>query len=110
MSFYFKVFFVCRTLFENRKPYLFSFTSLRIMSIYFCTLSLFQWSFRTHFPLGLYSRLKKEQMHEELQQKLDCDEHIKEIQSQLEENLSNLKNCRLNFTAQKSKSVRGNER
>lgn len=40
--------------------------------------------------MGLYSRLKKERMHEELQ-KLNCDEHIKEIKSQLEEKSVELK-------------------
>ena len=44
-----------------------------------------------HFPLGLYSHLKKERMHEELQKKLHCDERIKEIKSRLDKKSVELK-------------------
>lgn len=54
-----------------------------------------QWSFRARsnkrFPLVLYSRLKKEGMHVELQKRLDSDEHVKEKKSQLEEKSVELK-------------------
>ena len=100
MSFYCKVFFVSRNLYGNRKPYHFSFTSLRVICLFLsapCPRSTAknQWSFRAHskrhFPLGLYSRLKKVRMHEELQKKLDCDERIKEIKSQLDKKSVELK-------------------
>lgn len=100
MSIYFKVFLVSRNLFGNRKPYLFGFTSLRVICLFISApcprfTDKNQWSFRAHskkqFPLGLYSRLKKVRMHEELQKKLDCDERIKEIKSQLEEKSVELK-------------------
>ena len=46
-----------------------------------------QCSFRAHskkrFPLGLYSHLRKEQMHNELPKKLDCEEKIKAMRAQL---------------------------
>ena len=87
MSFSFAVFFVCRSLFDNRKPYDFSLTSPRYVCIFIPTLcprltEKKQCSFRAHskkrFPLGL----RKEQMHNELQKKLDCDKKIKAMQAQ----------------------------
>ena len=93
MSFSFAVFFVCRSLFENRKPYDFSLTSPRYVCIFIpafyprLTEKKKQCSFRAHskkrFPLGVYSHLRKERMHNELQKKLDCDEKIKAMQAQL---------------------------
>ena len=83
VRFSFAVFFVCRSLFENRKPYDFSLTSAWYVCIFIPTLcprltEKNQCPFRAHskkrFPLGLYSHLRKEQMHNELQKKLDCDE------------------------------------
>ena len=51
---------------------------------------VFQDSFKT-IPTRSVSRFKKERTHEELQNKLDCDEHIKEIKSRLEEKSAKLK-------------------
>ena len=91
VSFTFAGFFVCRGLFENRKPYDFSLTS-RFVCIFIPALcprltDKNQCSFRAHlkkrFSLGLYSHLRKEQTHNELQKKLDCDEKIKAMQAQL---------------------------
>ena len=100
VSFSLAVFFVCRSLFENRKPYDFSLTSPRYVCIFIPALcprltEKNQCSFRAHskkrFPLGLYSHLRKERMNKKLQKKLDCDEKIKAT--------------RLNFTVQKSEFV-----
>ncbi|CAH3175590.1 unnamed protein product [Porites evermanni] len=38
---------------------------------------------KKRFPLGLYSHLRKEQMHNELPKKLDCEEKIKAMRAQL---------------------------
>ena len=106
VSFSFALFFVCRSLFENRKPCDFSLTSPLYVCIFIPALcprltEKNQCSFRAHskkrFPLGVYSRLRKVS---------ECITNCKRNWSVMRK----LKQCRRNFTEYKSEFVIRNGR